>query len=149
MMKHLSSRMSLALLALAFATSAPALASGSVAGGIFSQSGNGQSSTGAGVLLSTSSAVPVLPVSVGVTGFVPLAKSGGYAVTVDGTFALGGNAIGVGYGLGQFGGARAGGTGTLFFDHRIAPLTSIELRGYSTTGTRGVSAGLLAVKFSL
>lgn len=139
----------LAFALLAATASAPAFAQGSVGGGVFTQSGNGQSSSGGGVLLSTSSAVPLLPASVGLTGFVPIASGGGYAVTVDGRFALGKDAVGVGYGIGQFGAAHSGGTATLFFDHRIAPLTSIELRAYRTMGGQGATAGFAGVKFSI
>jgi hypothetical protein len=128
---------------------APAFAQGSIGGGGYASGGSGTGSTGAGVLLSSGVGVPAIPVSVGVTGFAPLAKGGGYAVTVDGTFASGSNAVGVGYGLGQFGGARSGGTATLFFDHQLAPLTTLELGGYQTLATGGGTAGLLALKFSL
>jgi hypothetical protein len=135
--------------ALAACLTAPAIAQGSVGGGIFTESGNGQSSTGGGILLSSSAAVPVLPVSVGLSGFGVLAKGGGYAVTLDGAFLVGKDAIGVGYGIGQFGAAHSGGTGTIFFDHKIAPLAAVELRGYRTTGAEGGTAGYLGVKFSL
>jgi hypothetical protein len=140
---------SLAVAAIAAALTAPALAQGSVGGGVFTQSGNGQSSTGGGIILSTTAAVPVLPVSVGLTGFGALSKGGGYAVTLDGAFLVGKDAIGVGYGVGQFGAGHSGGTGTIFFDHKVAPLTSIELRAYRTTGGQGATAGYAGVKFSL
>lgn len=128
---------------------APALAGGSIGGGVYTTGGNGTSSTGAGVLLSSTAGIPLVPVTVGVTGFAPLAKGGGYAVTLEGTFASGDNAFGVGYGVGQLGGARSGGTATAFYDHKLAPFTTLELRGYQTTTTGGGTAGLLAVKFSL
>jgi hypothetical protein len=128
---------------------APALAAGSIGGGIYTQSGNGSSSTGGGAIISTSAPVPVVPIQVGVTGFVPLAQGGGYAVTVDGTFSFVNNAIGVGYGIGQFGAGHSGGTATGFLDHKIAPFTSIELRGYVTTGTKGSTAFFGGLKFSL
>lgn len=131
-------------------TASPAFASGSIGGGVYTSGGNGLNATGGGVLLGTGASIPVIPVSVGLTGFAPLAKGGGYAATLDGTFAAGaGNALGVGYGFGQFGGAHAGGTVTAFIDHRVAPLTTIELRGYHTTAVGGGTAGVLAVKFSL
>jgi hypothetical protein len=113
------------------------------------QSGNGGSSTGTGIIISTGKAVPILPVSLGVTGFVPFAQGGGYALTLDGRFSFGSDALGAGYGFGQFGAGHAGGTATAFFDHRIASLTSIEFRAYRTTGSQGSTAGLLALKFSL
>ena len=138
-----------AALALACATATPALAGGSAGAGIFTQSGNGQSSTGAGLILSSSNGVPVIPVSVGLTGFVPLASGGGYAVTVDGKFSFGRNAIGAGYGIGQFGAAHSGGMATLFLDHKIAPLTTFELRGYRTMGGQGATAGFAGLTFSL
>lgn len=138
-----------AIAAIILASAAPAFAQGSIGGGVYTSGGNGTSSTGAGVLLSSGVGVPLVPVSVGVTGFVPIAKGGGYAVTLDGTVAAGNNAFGVGYGFGQFGGAHSGGTATLFFDHKLAPLTTLELRGYQTTTSGGGTAGLLALKFSL
>jgi hypothetical protein len=134
---------------IAGAISAPAFAGGSAGAGVFTQSGNGSSSTGGAVLLSTSNALPVLPASIGLTGFAPLAKGGGYAVTLDGSFAIGKDAIGVGYGLGQFGAAHSGGTATVFFDHRVAPFTAIELRGYRTNGANGATAAFAGLKFSL
>ncbi len=131
-------------------TAAPALAEGSIGGGVYSGGGNGLNATGGGVLLGTGAGIPVIPVSVGLTGFAPLAKGGGYAVTLDGTVAAGGgSALGVGYGFGQFGGAHSGGTLTAFLDHRVAPLTTIELRGYHTTTAGGGTAGILALKLSL
>jgi hypothetical protein len=131
-------------------SAAPAFAEGSIGAGVYTSGGNGSSATGGGVLLGTGASIPVLPVSVGLTGFVPIATGGGYAVTLDGTFAAGGgNALGVGYGFGQFGGAHSGGTLTAFLDHRVAPLTTIELRGYHTTAAGGGTAGVLALKFSL
>lgn len=145
--KVLTSSLTAALLAGAIC--APAYAQGSVGGGIFTQSGNGQSSTGAGVIVSTSTAVPALPVSVGLTAFGALSRGGGYAATLDGRFAFGSDAIGVGYGVGQFGAGHSGGTATLFYDHKIAPLTSLELRGYKTTGAQGSTAGFAGLKFSL
>ena len=135
--------------AAALLATAPAFADISGGGGGFVGNGNGLSTSGAAVFLSTDKAVPVLPASVGLTGFAPLARGGGYAVTVDGRFAALGNAFGVGYGIGRFGGARAGGTFTAFFDHSIAPLTSLELRGYQTTGANSATAGFLGVRFSI
>lgn len=138
-----------ATLALALLAWTNASAQVAVGGGVTTQSGNGSSSTGAGIIVSTGQAVPILPVSIGVTGFVPLVTGGGYALTLDGRFSAGGNAFGVGYGVGQFGAGHSGGTGTIFLDHKIAPLTSIELRGYKTMGSQGSTAALLAIKFSL
>ena len=130
-------------------TAAAARADISAGGGVYTSSGNGASSGGPAIFLSTGKAVPVLPASVDLTGFAPLGRNGGYAVTLEGRFAAAGNAIGAGYGIGQFGGARAGGTFTLFLDHAIAPLTSIELRGYQTTGSSSSTAGFLGVRFTL
>lgn len=125
------------------------LAAISIGGGAFTAGGNGQSATGGAVILSTSSAVPVVPVSIGLTGFVPIASGGGYAVTADGRFAFGGDALGVGAGFAQFGGAHSGGTVTAFYDHKLAPLTSLELRGYFPTGSREATAGFLGLKVTL
>ena len=133
----------------ALSATAPALAQISLGAGGFASGGSGQSSNGGAVFLGTGASVPVIPVSVGLTGFVPLARNGGYAVTLDGRFAAAGNAFGIGYGLGQFAGSRSGGTFTAFIDHRIAPLTSLELRGYQTTGSGSATAGFLGVRFSL
>ncbi|HET9030335.1 MAG TPA: hypothetical protein VFN49_09160 [Candidatus Aquilonibacter sp.] len=146
---HFSKRFA-AIAALILASSTvPALAQGSIGGGVYTSSGNGTTSSGAGVLLSSGVGVPLVPFSVGVTAFAPIAKGGGYAATVDGTFAAGKNAVGVGYGFGQFGSARAGGTATLFFDHQLAPFTTLELRGYQTTKSGGGTAGFLGLKFSM
>ena len=131
-------------------TASPAFAAGSIGGGVYSSGGNGLNATGGGLLLGTGASIPIVPVSVGLTGFAPLAKGGGYAVTLDGTVYAGeGSALGVGYGFGQFGGAHSGGTLTAFLDHRVAPLTTVELRGYHTTTSGGGTAGLLALKFSI
>lgn len=130
-------------------SAAPALAAGSIGGGIYSGGGNGQTATGAAILLGTSAGIPAVPVSVGVTGFAPLARNGGYALTLDGTFAVGSDAFGAGYGVGRFGGAASGGTLTAFYDHRVAPLTTFELRGYKTTAAGGGTAGFIGLKFSL
>ncbi len=149
----MSSKAFLSLFAVTLAcllNAAPAFAEGSIGGGVYSSGGNGLSATGGGLLLGTGAGIPVIPVSVGLTGFAPLARGGGYAVTLDGTAAVGGgSALGVGYGFGQFGGAHSGGTLTAFLDHRIAPLTTVELRGYHTTAAGGGTAGVLALKFSL
>jgi hypothetical protein len=131
------------------AASAPALADGSIAGGVFTQSGNNQSGSGGGVLLSTTSPLPILPATLGLTGFVPLAKGGGYAVTADGTFSFVNNAIGIGYGVAKFGSGNSTGTVTAFLLHKIAPFTSVELRAYVPTGANGATAGFLGLRFSL
>jgi hypothetical protein len=143
--------LALAALFIAAAIFSPrtALAQGSAGGGVLTESGNGQSSTGGALFIGTGAAIPVVPVEVGVTGLVPLITGGGYAVTVEGRFAFAGNALGVGYGIGRFGNAPAGGTLTAFLDHRVAPLTSVELRLYRTTGAQGTTAGFLGLRFSL
>jgi hypothetical protein len=148
-MKTLFTRISPISVAILVAATAPALAGGSVAGGAFTQSGNGQSGTGAGVLLSTTNSLPILPVTFGLTGFVPLAKGGGYALTAEGTFSFVNNAIGIGYGIGQFGGAHASGTFTGFLLHQIAPRTSLELRAYVASGSHAVTAGFFGLRFAL
>ncbi|HUA09516.1 MAG TPA: hypothetical protein VMA98_09600 [Candidatus Acidoferrales bacterium] len=139
----------LGMLAFAAVTGGTALAGGSIAGGIYSESGNGQTATGGGVLLSTTSTLPLLPATIGLSGFAPLARGGGYAVTVDGTFSFVNNAIGIGYGIGEFGGAHASGTATAFVLHKIAPLTSVELRGYFPMGSHAATAGFLGLRFTL
>ncbi len=131
-----------------FAFAAPAVAGVSAGGGLFASGGNGSSSSGAAVLISSGRAVPVLPAELDITGFAPLARGGGYAQTLEGRFGMAGNAIGAGYGIGQFGGSGSGGTFTAFLDHGIAPFTSLELRGYQTTGSNSATAGFLGVRFS-
>jgi hypothetical protein len=130
---------------------APAFAGVSAGGGFFTESGNGSSSSGAGLFLSTGAGVPVLPAEVDLTGFVPLATRGGYAVTLEGRFTLPGTgtALGAGYGIGQFGAGHSSGTFTAFLDSRIAPLTSIELRGYFPSAAQASTAGFLGLRFSL
>ncbi len=130
-------------------SAAPALAAPSIGGGVYTSSGDGQSASGAAIELGTSAGIPAVPVTVGLTGFVPLARGGGYAITLDASFSTGNDAFGAGYGVGQFAGARSGGTITAFYDHRIAPLTTLELRGYKTVAAGGGTAGFLGVKFSL
>jgi hypothetical protein len=134
---------------LAGALAAPAFAQGSIGGGIFTQSGNGSSSTGAGIILSTGAALPILPVSLGVTAFGAISHGSGYAITADGKLGFGGTSVGVGYGLGQFGAGHAGGTATIFLDERVAPFTAIELRGYRTTTAHGSTAAFAGLKFTL
>ncbi len=138
-----------AAVACAAFASAPALADISAGGGVFAGSGTGQSTSGAAVFLSTGKAVPVVPASIDLTGFAPLARGGGYALTLEGRFAALGNAVGAGYGVGQFGGSRSNGTFTVFVDHAVAPLTSLELRGYQTTGADSATAAFLGLRFSL
>jgi hypothetical protein len=130
-MKLLTS--TIAAVVLAAALCAPALAGGSVAGGAVWQSGNGATSSGAAVLLSTTTAVPVLPAT----------------LTADGTFSFVNNAIGIGYGIGKFGAGHAGGVATGFLLHQIAPRTSVELRGYFPNGDKGSTAYFLGLRFSL
>lgn len=148
-MKRLTFRIVILTFAIAFAISTPAFAAGSIAGGVYVENGNGQSVTGGGVLLSTTSPLPLLPATIGLTGFLPLARGGGYAVTVDGTFSFVNNALGLGYGIGQFGGARGSGTATAFLLHKIAPFTSVELRAYFPAGSHAATAGFLGLRFSL
>lgn len=145
-------RQILSLIAASAATLAlasPALAQGTIGGGVYTSGGNGQSASGAAIELGTTAGIPVVPVSVGLTGFAPLARGGGYALTLDGTVAFKSDAVGVGYGVGQFGGARSGGTLTAFYDHQLAPLTTIELRGYRTMTGGGGTAGYVGLKFSI
>ncbi|HTU70386.1 MAG TPA: hypothetical protein VMF11_08680 [Candidatus Baltobacteraceae bacterium] len=148
-MKLSVARTAFVTLGLCLATSAPAFAGGSVAGGLYTETGNGASATGPGIMLGTTSAMPLLPATIGLTGFLPLARGGGYAATVDGTFSFVNNAIGIGYGIGQFGAGHSGGTATAFLDHKIGPLTSLELRAYRTMGAYGAAAGFVGLKFSL
>jgi hypothetical protein len=130
-------------------SAAPARAGISAGGGFLTAGGNGTSENGGALFLSTGSGVPIVPVELDLTGFAPLISHGGYAVTVEGRFGFKGNALGVGYGISQFGQAHSGGTATAFFDTKIAPLTSLELRGFFPTGTRMSTAGFVGLRFSL
>jgi hypothetical protein len=130
-------------------TALPAAASVSAGGGFFTAGGNGSSSTGGAVLLSTGAGVPVVPLEFDLSGFVPIASHGGYAVTAEGRFGAGGTAIGAGYGISQFAGGHSGGTATVFLDSKVAPLTSVELRGYIPTFSHGATAGFLGLRFTL
>jgi hypothetical protein len=146
---HLKLVISAAACAAILALSTLSAPAATVGGGVFTGGGNGQNATGAAVLAGTNAGIPLIPVSVGVTGFAALAQNGGYAVTLDGALAFKADAVGVGYGVGKFGNAAAGGTVTAFFDHGLAPFTTLELRGYKTTAASGGTAGFIGLKFSL
>jgi hypothetical protein len=132
----------------AAATVAPAAADISAGVGGFTQSGNGSSSTGAAAFLSSGKAVPILPAEIDLTGFVPLANKGGYAVTLEGRAGILGTYVGAGYGLGQFGAASTSGMFTAFVGTKVLPFTSLELRGYKGTASNG-SAAFLGLRLSL
>ncbi len=146
--KHL---ISLAATGAVLACSAsPAFAQGSIGGGVYAGSGNGRSTTGAAIMIGSTAGIPLVPFTLGVTGFAPLARGGGYALTLDGTFAASKtDAFGGGYGVGQFGNAASGGTLTAFYDHRLAPFTTLEVRGYKTMAAGGGTAGFIGLKVSL
>ena len=131
------------------AAAAPAAADISAGAGGFTQSGNGSSQTGGALFLSTGKAVPILPAEVELTGLVPVGPKGGYAVTLEGRAGAAGSYVGAGYGLGQFGGSTTSGTFTAFVGTKVAPFTSIELRGYKTTGSNSGSAAFLGLRLSI
>jgi hypothetical protein len=124
---------------------------GTISGGagLFTQSGNGASSTGGAVFLSSGRAVPVLPASIDVTGLLPLGGKGGYALTVEGRAGAAGFYGGAGVGVGQLGGAKSTGIFTAFVGAKVAPFTSLELRGYTAAGNTGANAALLGLRFQL
>ncbi|HEY8314159.1 MAG TPA: hypothetical protein VIG51_08265 [Candidatus Baltobacteraceae bacterium] len=133
----------------AVASVAPALADISGGAGIITQSGGGSSSTGPAVFLSSGKSVPIVPASVDVTGLLPLGGKGGYAVTLEGRVGAAGIYGGAGYGIGQLGGAQSTGVFTAFVGTKVAPLTSVELRGYKASGNNGASAAFIGVRFSI
>lgn len=141
----------LAALAVSAALPAPALAGVSVAGGGFVQ--GSPSASGPAAILSTTTAVPTVPLAVGGSVFVPLASNGGYAVTAEVRGltggGYGGGYVGGGIGIGNLGGQSYGTVVTLFVGKPIAPLTSIELRLYKQTESGGATAGFVGLRFSL
>lgn len=138
----------LGICALAIA-SAPARADVSAGAGVWSQSGGTRNSTGAAALISTGRAVPVLPAEVQFTGLIPLANGGGYALTAEGRAGAAGFYGGAGAGIGRLGGNDAAGVLTAFVGKGVAPLTSVELRGYKETRSGGASAVFAGLRFSI
>ena len=138
----------------AFASAIPAPASAQVsiaAGGVLTSAPSG---SGGGVMLSSSTAVPSLPLQVQGTVFAPLTTGGGYAATGEirglSGGGFGGAYIGGGLGFGRLPGAgTTGGVFTAFVGKPIAPSTTVEVRFYD--GTSVGSKGLLFVglRFSL
>lgn len=101
-------------------------------------------------MISSGKSVPVLPAEVQFTGMVPLTNNGGYALTAEGRFSAMGTYGGVGAGVGQLGGnGDTSGLLTAFVGKGIAPLTSVELRGYKETRASGGSAVFAGLRFSL
>jgi len=131
------------LVAICTLSSAPAAAAVSVAGGGFATSLPAQS--GGGVLVTSSTAVPAVPLEVQGSLFAPIGKYGGYAVTAEirglSGGGFGGAYVGGGVGIGRLPSATGNSTLlTLFVGKPIAPLTTIELRYYqqSEQGSKGL-----------
>lgn len=128
---------------------APAAADISGGVGGFTQSGNGSSSTGGAIFLSTGRALPVVPVSVDLTGLGALTRNGGYAITLEGRAGAAGFYGGAGVGFGQFGGAPTSGMFTAFLGAQVLPFTSLELRGYKSSGNSSETGALLGLRFTI
>jgi len=141
---------SLALVqALGFASLGVARADISGGAGIWSQTGGSKNSTGTALMISTGKAVPATPAQVQFTGLIPLTNNGGYAATAELRAGALGTYAGAGAGVGQLGGNNTSGVLTAFVGTHIAPLTSLELRGYKETRSSGASALFAGARFSL
>jgi hypothetical protein len=133
------------------------LAATTIGGGIFTAGGTGASSTGPAIVMSSGKGVPTLPVSLGYTELIAIAKGGGMAITLDLRLAWDGtDAIGAGYGIGKMGYSalqnwHGGFTGmaTVFYDHKIAPKATFEVRGYRPTGSYNLTGGFAGLKFTI
>jgi hypothetical protein len=122
-----------------------------VAGGAFFR--DQPSDSGLAAIVSSGASVPVVPLELQGSLFVPLSGKGGYAATAEirgftgGGF--GGAYIGAGAGIGSL--SINGSTGTvftIFAGKSIAPLTSIEFRLYKQSQAGGATAGFAGVRFS-
>ncbi|HEV3153507.1 MAG TPA: hypothetical protein VGZ02_06875 [Candidatus Baltobacteraceae bacterium] len=126
---------------------------GSVAAGWLSTSRQ-QSSSGLGILLSSGTSVPALPLVIQGSVLGALTKGGGYAATLEVRGltggGYGGGYVGAGAGIADLAGNQGAGTVlTLFAGKAIAPLTSIELRIYKQTADEApVTAGFVGLRFS-
>ncbi|MHB8178316.1 MAG: hypothetical protein ACYDA5_06200 [Vulcanimicrobiaceae bacterium] len=130
----------------------PAPAAISVAGGGYVA--KAPSAGGGAVMISSSASIPVLPVQLQATLFLPLAKSGGYAVLgeVRGLTGggFGGAYVGAGAGIGNLSANRTPGPVlTVFAGKPIAPNTAIEIRLLQSTRNGGTTAGFLGLRFTL
>jgi hypothetical protein len=129
----------------------PSRAAVSIAGGGYLQSA--PSTSGAAVLLSSSAAVPKVPLEVQGSLLVPLTGTGGYAATAEIRGLTGGGYggayVGAGAGIGNLSSNRSAGTVLTFFAGKsIAPLTSVEIRIYKQTQDTGATAGFIGLRFS-
>jgi hypothetical protein len=136
---------------IAAATSLPARADISVAGGAYTSTS--PSATGGAVMISSGASIPAVPVELQATLFVPLAKQGGYAITGEvrgftgGGF--GGAFVGAGAGIGNLSANQAPGpVFTVFAGKQIAPFTAIEIRVIQSTREGGTTAGFLGLRFT-
>ena len=145
-MRHIGIAASFLLAALA-ASALPAAADVSAGGGLWAQTS--PNATGAAVLESTGKAVPVLPAEVDLTGLIPLTAGGGYALTLEARTGLAGFGAGAGIGAGRIGNGGTGGVATAFIDMSVAPLTSVELRGYKALRAGGSTALFFGVRVSI
>ncbi|HLI97341.1 MAG TPA: hypothetical protein VKT72_14830 [Candidatus Baltobacteraceae bacterium] len=143
----------LGALSLAAAAALPVAASASmsVAGGAFFR--DVPADSGMAAIVSSGAAVPVVPLQLQGSLFVPVTGKGGYAATAEirgltgGGF--GGAYIGAGVGLGTLSTDNSvGSVFTVFAGKSIAPFTSVELRLYKEPKDGGATAGFVGVRFS-
>lgn len=130
----------------------PALATVSVAGGGWV--GTSPAQSGGALMVSTSQALPVVPIGIQGTLLIPITKQGGWAATAEirglSGGGYGGAYVGAGAGVGDLAiGQRYGPVVTIFGGKGIAPHTSIELRLYQGLQGGGSTAGFLGLRFSL
>jgi hypothetical protein len=143
----------LAGMSLAVAVTLPGTASAalSIAAGGFVRDVPSQG--GLAAIVSSGASVPVVPLEVQGSVFVPVTGKGGYAATAEIRGFTGGGAggayIGAGAGIGTL--SIDGSTGsvfTIFAGKAIAPFTSVEFRLYKQPKDGGATAGFAGVRFS-
>jgi hypothetical protein len=111
------------------------------------------SGSGLAAIVSSGASVPVVPLQLQGSLFVPVTGKGAYAATAEirgltgGGF--GGAYVGAGAGLGTLSSDGSAGTVfTIFAGKSIAPFTSIEFRLYKQPQDGGATAGFAGVRFS-
>lgn len=145
-------RLLLALLPLLWGVPVLAQADVSVAGGGWV--GTSPAQSGGAVMISTSSSIPVVPISLQATLLVPVTRQGGYAITGElrglSGAGFGGAYVGIGAGIGDLSiGRTTGPVLTVFGGKPIAPHASVELRLYQGLQAGGTTAGFAGLRFSL
>jgi hypothetical protein len=133
-------------------SSCPARADISIAGGGYTSTSPSQ--TGGAVMLSSGASIPSTPVELQGTLTAPIAKQGGYALTVEVRGFTGGGRggayVGAGVGFGNLSVDKStGAVFTIFGGKSIAPHTSVEIRLWKQTNDTGATAGFLGFRFSL